>query len=170
MATPASPAPALRFLLHFVVVTSVGDTVVYESSYPSQLPETLQLDLEFFLHASLDTLDLLCREKPDCFFPTFETAGGDLLMASSSNPSSSNTANRSVSAYCPIGPYRLLLVVEPQVLKRDDVKNFFAQCSKILADHLRNPMASIHSKIQSQGVKDGLRQQLERLQRTGPVN
>ena len=139
-----------NFLLHFVVLTSIGDTVVYEASYPDKLQETLQLDLEFFLHASLDTLDLLCREKPDCFLPTIEYSDG---------------TNRSVSAYCPIGPYRLLLVVEPQVLKRDDVKTFFVQCSKILADHLRNPMATIHAKISSQSVKDSLKQQMERLQR-----
>ena len=139
-----------NFLLHFVVLTSIGDTVVYEASFPDKLQERLQLDLEFFVHASLDTLDLLCREKPDCFLPALEYADG---------------TNRSVSAYCPIGPYRLLLVVEPQILKRDDVKSFFVNCNKILADYLRNPMATIHAKISSQSVKDSLKQQMERLQR-----
>jgi hypothetical protein len=138
-----------RTILHMAVVTSVGDAVVYEASHPAQLPEGLQLELDFFLHASLDTLDLLCRERPDCFFPAFESADNA----------------RSVSAFCPIGPYRLLLVVEPQSLKRDDVRAFFTQCSRVLADALRNPMATIHAKIQSPAVRDALRTQLERLHR-----
>ena len=140
---------AARSLLHFVVITSVGDTVVYEASHPSPLPEPVQLDVEFFLHASLDTLDLLCRERPDYFFPVFETSDA-----------------RAVSAYCPIGPYRLLLVVEPTaMLKGPDVKAFFVGCAKILGDSLRNPMAAIHAKIQSQSVRDALRMSLERLHR-----
>lgn len=148
-AQAASSASAAA-ILHFIVVTSVGDTVVFESTL-SNLREEQQLDIEFFLHASLDTLDLLCREKPDCFFPLFEIDGAN---------------NRSVSAYCPVGPYRLLLLVEPQsCLRRGDMLSFFMSCSRVLSDALRNPMASIQGKLHSQQVRDLLRHHLERLGR-----